>query len=74
MGGGQCWTKEGRPKKRYETRRAAKRGRARALAEFDNDPGGPYRCTDCGYFHLGHYPTNESIRDHLRSRHRTETS
>lgn len=67
---GQCWTKEGRPKIRYVSRRAAKQARRDLTAMFDNDPGAPYHCTVCDYFHLGHYPTSESIRARLRQKHR----
>ena len=35
-----------------------------------NDPGQPYRCPVCGYFHVGHYPADPSIREHLRKKHR----
>lgn len=74
MTGGQCWTKDGKPKKRYDTRAAAKRARQRALAKYDNDPGQPYRCPTCEYFHLGHYPTSQEVRRRFRRRHRGEVA
>lgn len=70
MTGGQCWTKKGQPKKRYATRRAAKQARRDLIAMLGADPGAPYRCHECDWFHLGHYPTNRSIREALRARHR----
>lgn len=71
MTGGQCFTKDGRAKKRYDTRAEAKRARQRAIAKFDNDPGDAYRCPQCDYFHLGHYPTNPAVRRRFRRRHRS---
>lgn len=70
MTGGRCWTKEGRPKKRYGTRRAAKQARRHFISELGSDPGAPYHCSECDYFHLGHYPTSPAIRQRLRERHR----
>lgn len=66
-----CHTTDGRPKRRWETRSAAKA----ALREYqkapDHEPGTePYRCPVCGYFHLGHYPTSPAIRAAFRARHR----
>lgn len=69
MTGGVCFTKTGQAKKRYDTRAAAKRARQRDVAKFDSDPGQPYRCPQCGWFHLGHYPTSPAIRQRLRRRH-----
>lgn len=71
MSGGQCFTKENRPKRRYPSRRAAKRARLDLIDIHDgSDPGRPYRCPQCDWFHLGHYPTSPAIRDSFRRRHR----
>jgi hypothetical protein len=74
MTGGECWTKDGRPKRRWSTRALAKTARRRYVVEFGADPGRPYRCGRCGFFHLGHYPQTDAIRARLRSRHRGEAS
>jgi hypothetical protein len=62
---GECWT-EGRPKRRYDSRSEARA----AAAKYPDEPVKPYRCSQCGYFHLGHYPTSQLVRAALRSRHR----
>ena len=67
---GSCWTKQGKPKKRYGTRRAAKQARRHYIETLASDPGAPYRCPSGEYFHLGHYPTSPAIRARLRDRHR----
>lgn len=71
---GQCWTKRGVRKLGYGTRADAKRARTRAIERHaGSDPGTPYRCGECGLFHLGHYPTSPAIRAHLRALRRGES-
>lgn len=66
----ECFTSSGKPKKRYDTRADARRA-ARSHEDRGSDPGKPYRCDVCDYFHLGHYPaTGSRRRDRLRRRHR----
>lgn len=69
-----CRTTAGKPKVRYDTRAAAKAAARWMLDNIDDaDPTAmkAYRCPTCGFFHLGHYPTDPERRAHLRSRHRT---
>jgi hypothetical protein len=62
----ECRTKTGLPKVRYQTRATAK-----ATAKLYPDAHmQPYRCNQCGWFHLGHYLTG-TAREWLRQRHRT---
>lgn len=76
----ECITSDARPKRRYETRahanRTARRYRLLELIDALADArpakpaAKPYRCQDCGFFHIGHYPSNPSARAALRERHR----
>lgn len=71
INGRECWTADGRPKRRYSHRADAKNAlRTSALRGRDVAGQEPYRCGDCGWFHNGHYPTNQRIREALRARHR----
>lgn len=63
-----CLNAKGQPKARFDTRADANR----RLAELPELEGcHAYRCVRCGYFHLGHYPTDEHTRRRLRDRHRS---
>ena len=71
----QCWTTAGLPKRRWTSRADAKAALARYRNEgLDVTGQQPYRCPDCGYFHLGHYPTSSGIREMLRSRHQQQVA
>lgn len=72
--GGQCWTKQGKPKRRDVSRRDAKKARRWYIENLGNDPGQPYVCAVCQWFHLGHYPTSKVVRQRLRERHRSAAS
>ena len=68
-----CHTQRGVPKRRYETRRAAKQALRWIVANVNADATAmnAYRCHECDYFHLGHYPTNPTTRSILRNKHRS---
>lgn len=64
----------GRPKRAWPTRAAARAALAQQRAQgIDNTGQNPYRCTVCGQFHLGHYPTDPTARAAKRQRHRSNT-
>lgn len=65
----ECTTENGQAKKRWDTRAEAKRV-MRLWLEVGESPGKPYRCSVCGYFHLGHYPSGHKRRG-LRNRNRS---
>lgn len=68
---GQCWTKDGQPKKRFRTRHDAKNSLRASTAKGRDTTGmHAYRCSECGWFHLGHYPTSPAIRKAKRAAHR----
>jgi hypothetical protein len=68
-----CLTAEGLPKVRYGTRAEAKRAlrwMERKMGDDFDPANAPYRCAECGYFHVGRYPTNPNTRRRLRAAHR----
>lgn len=66
-----CHTSDGKAKKRFLSRAAAKQARARYAEEgWDVSEQKPYRCRQCGWFHLGHYPSEPEAREYLRWQHR----
>ena len=62
----ECHLADGRPKRRFASRSEAKAQACR----YPGNSCAPYRCLICGYFHLGHYPTNRLTRALMRDRHR----
>ncbi len=69
----ECRNDAGQAKRRYATRRDAKNA-LRRFQPADKDLPQPYRCQECGWFHLGHYPDNPRTRARLRDRHRGEAA
>ena len=65
------FTTNGLPKRRFDTRAEAK-AFARCLAERhpENKDVDVYRCSHCGYFHNGTYPTDDEARAGKRAKHR----
>jgi hypothetical protein len=66
-----CWTNQGLPKIRYNSRADAKTA-LRTFAAIGRDVADQhaYRCQSCSFFHIGHYPTSPAIRAAFRDRHR----
>ena len=52
-GANSHYTKEGHPKRSYDTRKEAM-VQARVLANKDGAPMDAYRCRECGKWHVGH--------------------
>ena len=67
-----CVGPTGMPKRRFNTRRDAK-NHIRFLEHKGANVGTiqAYRCPECDWFHVGHYPTNERTREQMREAHRT---
>lgn len=58
------------PKKRYASRAEAKA----AIKRNEKLEGcNPYRCKQCNFFHVGHYPTEPEARQGMREMHRHAT-
>lgn len=68
----RCATKDGRAKVRFDSRADAKAARRRVTERADIDPGKPYRCPRCGFFHLGHYPADQRTRRRFKKQHHQE--
>lgn len=64
----ECRTVEGKPKWRFDSRSEAKAILRLEPAKYLNCH--PYRCGVCGWFHLGHYPSEVEARRGLRRRWR----
>ena len=68
-----CYTKQGQPKYRFETRAEAKQWARDLAAKYPNNvPLQQYRCDHCGFFHNGAYPTDPEARAGKRSRRRLQ--
>jgi len=68
-----CFTTNGKPKLRFNTRAEAKQWARQLLQKYpENKILSQYRCEHCGYFHNGEYPADESARAGKRSRHHPE--
>jgi hypothetical protein len=59
----------GKAKVRYDTRAEAKAFARRQYGAYARCLC-VYRCPDCGYFHVGHYPESLERRKELRDAHR----
>ena len=65
-----CFTSDGKPKLRFDTRADAKAWERELLEKYPNNkPLGQYRCQYCGYFHNGVYPDAPEARAGKRARH-----
>jgi hypothetical protein len=65
-----CFTEDGKPKLRFETRAEAKAWERELLTRYPtNKPLGQYHCPYCNYFHNGTYPTDPEARAGKKNRH-----
>ena len=65
-----CFTSNGKPKLRFDTRSEAKAWEREMLVKYpENKPLEQYRCVYCGYFHNGVYPGDPEARAGKRRRH-----
>ena len=68
-----CFTSDGKPKLRFDTRAEAKAHDRMMRARYPNNkPLEVYRCPFCDYFHLGTYPTDPEAREGKKKRHHPE--
>lgn len=64
-----CYTADGKPKLRFDTRAEAKAWEQELLRRHPNNKIlGQYRCDFCGYFHNGAYPSDPDAREGKRRR------
>lgn len=68
-----CFTSDGKPKRRFDTRADAKKWERDLREKYPNNkPLEPYRCDFCQYFHLGTYPSDPEAREGKRKKHHPE--
>ena len=66
-----CFTSNGKPKLRFNTRAEAKAWERELLERYpQNKPLGQYRCPYCDYFHNGTYPSDPEARAYKRGERR----